>query len=85
MITAAILNTFLITCPILMGDWYGFAASLSLPTLVLARVYILTVCRNGLDHNVKRAAAASRGKKVKLFVTLPTGDRLTIRITTGIT
>ena len=38
---AVFLNVFLVIWPALMGDWYGFAASMSVVALVLVRVWIL--------------------------------------------
>lgn len=69
-----LLNTFLIIWPILMADWYGFAAAMSLVALVLVRLYILWACRQGLDAQFRYARAPTKMKEVKLLVTLPNGQ-----------
>jgi hypothetical protein len=85
-LSAFAINAVLIIWPILMGDWYGLAASLSLVSLVLVRVWILWACRQALDrNNVRWASTLSQRKEVKLFITLPSGDSIVVKTTTGIT
>ncbi|CAO2651277.1 Nn.00g095740.m01.CDS01 [Neocucurbitaria sp. VM-36] len=82
---AVMLNVFLIVWSVLLNDWYGVAASLSLVSPIMVRVWILWAMRQSLDANVERARSGTESNKVKLFISLPTGDRVTIRTTTGIT
>ncbi|KAH3945329.1 hypothetical protein HBI56_073280 [Parastagonospora nodorum] len=81
---AVTLNVALIVLPALLCDWYGFAASLSLVGLIVVRFWTLTASREALDSNGKRAAGVTKLKQIKMFVTMPNGNVVTIRTTTGI-
>jgi hypothetical protein len=78
------LNLSLVLLPLLVGDWYGFATSLSLVSLVIARCWTLRASRQSLATNLKRAVQSTKSKPVKLFVTLPNDNVVTIRTLTGI-
>jgi hypothetical protein len=84
-LAAIALNAFLVLWPILITDRYGLAASLSLVSLVLVRVWTLWACRQNLDSNVRRAGGPTKQKKVKLFLTPPNGASVVVKTTTGIT
>ena len=82
---AVLLNTILVVMPALMGDWYGFASSISLITLVAIRLYVLMASRDCLDAYADRASATTKTKSVKLFIKLPSGSCVSAYTTTGIT
>ncbi|KAF2829677.1 hypothetical protein CC86DRAFT_403023 [Ophiobolus disseminans] len=82
---AIVLNTVLIEVPALIGDWYGFAASVSLVTLVAARLHILTTLRNSLGVLAAKAGNETKTKRVKLLITLLTGSCVSVHTTIGIT
>jgi hypothetical protein len=81
---AFISNVALVVLPALLCDWYGSAALLSLVGLIAVRSWTLTASRKALDLSVKRAAGATKLKKMRMFVTIPNGNVVTIRTTTGI-
>ncbi|KAI4712662.1 hypothetical protein J4E89_002930 [Alternaria sp. Ai002NY15] len=79
------LNAFLVAWPMLIEDWYGLAASLSLVALVVVRACILFDFRGSIDKAVSKLDdQATKKNEVKLFITLPNGKRLTVITTTGI-
>ena len=81
---AVALNAFLVIWPMLIQDWYGLAASLSLVALVV-RACILFDFRGSIDKAVSKLDnQATKKNEVKLFITLPNGKRLTVITTTGI-
>lgn len=84
-IVALVLNSLLIIWPLLMSDWYGFVASFSLVGVVAVRIWTLRAMRQSLDANFAQASTTTKSKPVKLFISLPTGERVTVRTTTGIT
>ena len=73
----------LIVIPVLLGDWYGFAASVGLVVTVIARAYILSSLRHSVDHLV--IEAEKQRDPVTLFLTLPNGRAVTVLTTRGIT
>ncbi|XDG01328.1 hypothetical protein ABKA04_000943 [Annulohypoxylon sp. FPYF3050] len=78
----AIINAIIIVIPVLLDDWYGFAASVSLVVTVVSRAYIVSSLRRSIDGLVVQAE--SERDPVKLFLTCPDGKALTIRTTRGI-
>ncbi|KAJ4369183.1 hypothetical protein N0V83_006267 [Neocucurbitaria cava] len=82
---ALVLNSFLIIWPLLSSDWYGSVASFSLVGLVAVRIWTLRAMRQSLDANFEQASSATKSSPVNLFISLPTGERITVTTTTGIT
>ena len=82
-----IVNGALIVIPVLLGDWYGFASSVSIVTIIFARGYLLFSLRQSLDKLVDDAEQAGQGRRdpVTLFLTVLNGRAVTIRTTRGIT
>lgn len=79
------LKAFLVIWPMMIEDWYGLAASLSLVALVFVRVCILFDFRGSIDEAIKQLDnQATKKGEVKLFITMPNGNRLTVITTTGI-
>jgi len=79
------LKAFLVIWPMMIEDWYGLAASLSLVALVFVRVCILSDFRGSIDEAIKQLDnQATKKGEVKLFITMPNGNRLTVITTTGI-
>jgi hypothetical protein len=81
---AVFLNVVLVVLPMLIGDWYGFAALLSLLSLVLVRNWILNDFRRSVHYRVGKATSGTKENEVKLFITLPIGTPVTAVNTTGI-
>jgi hypothetical protein len=79
----AMVNAALIIVAVLLGDWYGFATSVSLVVTVIARTYILSSLRQSVDELVAEADAQST-ESVILFLKLPDGKAVTVRTTRGI-
>ncbi|KIN08353.1 hypothetical protein OIDMADRAFT_48218 [Oidiodendron maius Zn] len=77
-------NATLVVIPVLLGDWYGFASSVSLVAVIIARGCMLFSLRRSLDNLVERAEEHNCDP-VTLFVMLPNGMAVTIRTTRGIT
>ena len=79
------LKAFLVIWPMMIEDWYGLAASLSLVALVFVQVCILSDFRGSIDEAIKQLDnQATKKGEVKLFITMPNGNRLTVITTTGI-
>lgn len=79
----AIIDAAIIVIPVLLDDWYGFAASVSLVGTVISRAYILSSLRQSIDDFTTEADKQTDA--VKLFLTLLNGRAITIRTTRGIT
>ena len=79
----AVIDAAIIIIPVLLDDWYGFAASVSLVGTVISRAYILSSLRQSIDNLITEADKQTDA--VKLFLTLPNGRAVTIRTTRGIT
>lgn len=77
------IDAALIVIPVLLGDWYGFAASVGLVVTVLARAYILSSLRQAIDYLV--VEAENQKDPVTLFLTLPNGRAVTVLTTRGLT
>ncbi|RDW68860.1 uncharacterized protein DSM5745_08620 [Aspergillus mulundensis] len=79
------LHVLLAILPILLGDWYGVAASLALTSTVITRVAILSSMRTAI-HTQTRAAQTDNSNQAtaRLFVILPNGRAATIVTTRGI-
>lgn len=77
-----LINVAIITVPVLLKDWYGFAASVSLVMTIVARAYILQSLRSSIDRCVLKAD--KQMDLVKLFLTLPSGKAVIIHTTRGI-
>jgi hypothetical protein len=69
-----VMDAALIVIPVLLGDWYGFAASVGLVVTVVARSYILSSLRQSVDH---LATEAEKQKDpVMLSLHFQTGELL---------
>lgn len=76
-ILGAIPLTPLIVLPILTGDWWGLANSVSMLVSVGVRYIILSQNRKALDKAIKKTSQSSN-ELVKVFLTLSNGKAVTI-------
>lgn len=77
-----IVHGFLIAFSVLLLDWYAMATSIALTISTTTRVVVLRLCRDTLNQQTK--LAEQRDVPVKVFVSLPTGETVTIYTTSGI-
>lgn len=68
---------------ILMEDWWGLVNVISMIISIVVRQVVVGQNHAAIDRAVKRAAKTS-AKEVKGFVTLPTGELITIKTSKGI-
>ena len=73
----------LLAMAILMGDWWGLVNVASMAISVLVRLVVVGGNYAAIDRAVD-VAAESSAKQVKVIVTLPTGELITVRTTVGI-
>lgn len=68
---------------ILTGDWWGFANWAAMAISVIVRRIVISQNLTALDIASSKADARSK-EPVKVFLTLPTGNAVTIRVPRGI-
>ncbi|VUC37995.1 unnamed protein product, partial [Clonostachys rosea] len=67
----------------LIGDWWGLANGIAILVGVLVRRFVLAQRRAAIDRAMDKALRTS-DEPVKVFVTLPNGNAITISTTRGI-
>lgn len=70
-----ILNAILISVPLSLGDWWGFANATALIIAALLRAAIVGALREAIDSSVSRASAQSQ-ELVKALLRLPDGSSI---------
>lgn len=73
----------ILTFAVAMGDWWGFANTLSMLVSVVVRRIIIGQNRHALDRATQGAIAKSP-EMVKTFWTMPDGHTVTIKLPRGI-
>lgn len=77
------LDLALIVIPVLLEDWYGFAASVGVVLTAVMRASVLSLFRHSLDALVQESM--NDMERVKIFILLPNGKAVTVWTTRGIT